>query len=166
MTKAAMHSPTVDEMRAMFRAHTEAALKVIVEIMTTGTGAKGETVRLAAAKEILSRGWGRPPSYKDMDPDKGAKPDARPVWRSPDGKTYAEVYAEKAAEVAAEEAAAAKRRAAPEPVPPPASAPPSSVPPASLPPASAARDPDPTGYIARRALFSGPASAPPAAPAP
>jgi hypothetical protein len=157
MTKAAMHSPTVDEMRAMFRAHTEAALKVIVEIMTTGTGAKGETVRLAAAKEILSRGWGRPPSYKDMDPDKGAKPDARPVWRSPDGKTYAEVYAEKAAEVAAEEAAAAKRSAAPEPVPPPASA---------LPPASAARDPDPTGYIARRALFSGPASAPPAAPAP
>lgn len=135
-----MKSPTVDEMRAMFRAHTEAALKVIVEIMTTGTGAKGESVRLAAAKEILNRGWGRPPSHKDMAKDMPREDS----WRSPDGKTYAQLYAEKAAEVAAEEAAeAVKQAAAPEPA-------------ASAPSAAPARHPDPTGYIAKRALFSAP----------
>jgi len=166
-----MTAPSYEQMQGMFRAHTEAALKVIVEIMTTGTGAKGESVRLAAAKEILSRGWGRPPSYKDMDRDKDeeAKPARRPEWRSPDGKTYAQLYAEKAAEVAAEEAEAAKRAATPEPpvtAPPSASAPPASAPPASVPSARPARDPDPTGYIARRALVSGPAPKPPAASAP
>ena len=146
-----MTTPTIDEMRTMFRAHTEAALKVIVEIMTTGTGAKGESVRLAAAKEILNRGWGRATSYKEKDE---AKADSRPEWRSTEGKTYAQVYAEKAAEVAAEEAA---KQAAVPPPDLPVSEPASSPPP---------RNPDPTGYIARRALFSAPAPARPNGAAP
>jgi hypothetical protein len=97
-----MKAPTVDEMRDMFRLHTAAAVKVIVDIMTNGSGAKGEAVRLAAAKEILNRGWGRPAGPKDKDKDKDTAPaDPRPVWRSPDGKTFEQVYAEKAAEVLA-----------------------------------------------------------------
>jgi hypothetical protein len=152
-----MQTPTVDEMRAMFRAHTEAALKVIVEIMTTGSGAKGESVRLAAAKEILNRGWGRATSYKEKDKDDGpAKADRRPEWRSREGKTYAQVYAEKAAEVAAEEAA--KRAAAAASPEPPATAQPDAGP-ASPPRGTDPTGPDPTGYIAKRALFSAPAPA-------
>ena len=140
-----MKTPTVDEMRDMFRVHTEAALKVIVEIMATGTGAKGETVRLAAAKEILNRGWGRPTTYKEKEPPK------EDPWRSPDGKTYAQLYAEKAAEVAADEAAKAAAAAAE-----PASA--------SLAVTATSRHADPTGYIAKRALFSAPARPNGAAP--
>lgn len=150
-----MKTPTIDEMRDMFRAHTEAAVKVIVDIMTNGTGAKGEATRLAAAKEILNRGWGRPTTYKDKD----APPPEDP-WRSLDGKTYQQVYAEKEAEVAAQKAAAAAAAPEPQALPPAAerSASPAAPAPVLAPP-SPARHPDPTGYLARRALFSGPAPA-------
>lgn len=145
----------------MFRAHTEAALNVIVDIMTNGTGAKGEAIRLAAAKEVLNRGWGRPTSHKEKDKD-AADADARPEWRNREGKTYQQVYDEKAAEVAAEAAARAAAGVSPEPAaaaspeaqpaPPAPAAAPTQAPPA--------RPADPTGYIARRALWS--ASPPPA----
>lgn len=135
-----MKTPALDEMQQMFRVHTEAALKVIVDIMTNGTGAKGEAVRLAAAKEVLNRGWGRPTTYKDKDknPDTAEE---RPVWRNRDGKTYAELYVEKAAEVAAQQAAAAAAE--------PASPKPEASPAAK--PATPTRNPDSTGYLARRA---------------
>lgn len=144
-----MKTPTVDEMQAMFRAHTEAAVNAIVDIMTTGTGAKGEAVRLAAAKEILNRAWGRPAGSKG-DKDKAAAtakadPPPAPEWRNKDGKTYQQLYAEKEAENKA--AAAAAQQSAPPPAPPPPSRP------------DSARDPDPTGYVARRALAAGPGTA-------
>jgi hypothetical protein len=149
-----MKTPTLDEMRTMFRAHTEAALNVIVDIMTNGTGAKGEAIRLAAAKEVLNRGWGRPTTHKEKGKD-APDADAQPEWRNRDGKTYEQLYDEKAAEVAAEAAAAAAAAATPpepEPAPPaPAAAATHVAPPA--------RPADPTGYIARRALWS--ASPPP-----
>jgi hypothetical protein len=114
-----MKAPTVEEMRDLFRVHTAAAVKVIVDIMTSGSGAKGEAVRLAAAKEILNRGWGRPAGHKDKEKD--APVDPRPVWRSPDGKTFEQLYAEKAAEVlaAVKPPAAALGNGAIAPPPPP-----------------------------------------------
>ncbi len=148
-----MKTPTVDEMHAMFRAHTQAALNVIVEIMTHGTGEKGEATRLAAAKEVLNRGWGRPTTHKDA-PDGEKKPDP---WRSTDGKTYEQLYAEEAAKVAARAAAAPPAPAA---AAQPSSAAATPASPAAQPASTATppgRDPDPTGTIARRALWSGPA---------
>lgn len=55
--------PSHEQMQDMFRAHTDAALKVIVEIMN-GSGGKGDAVRLSAAKEILNRAWGKPMADK------------------------------------------------------------------------------------------------------
>lgn len=153
-----MKTPTPDEMRAMFRVHTEAALNVIVDIMTNGTGAKGEAIRLAAAKEVLNRGWGRPTTHKDKE---AADADAQPEWRNREGKTYEQLYREKAAEVAAE---AAARAAATSPEvaalkPEPAPTPPGVAPSPAAATRQSDRQTDPTGYIARRALWS--ASPPP-----
>lgn len=60
-----MPAPSYEQMQDLFRAHTEAALKVIVEIMN-GSGGKGDAVRLSAAKEILSRAWGKPASREKV----------------------------------------------------------------------------------------------------
>lgn len=155
-----MKTPTPGEMRAMFRVHTEAALNVIVDIMANGTGAKGEAIRLAAAKEVLNRGWGRPTTHKEKD---AADADAQPEWRNREGKAYEQLYQEKAAEVAAEAAARAAATsaevAAPKPEPAPTT--PGVAP---SPAAATSRQSDPTGYMARRALWS--ASPPPHAVAP
>src|SRR5574343_546553 len=44
-------------LRRLVRVHTEDAINTIVEIMKTSDD---ESARLAAAKDILDRGWGRP----------------------------------------------------------------------------------------------------------
>lgn len=46
------------EVRAMARAHTFAVIKVLKAIALDKS--KDDAVRVAAAKEILDRGWGRP----------------------------------------------------------------------------------------------------------
>jgi hypothetical protein len=63
-----MTAPSFEQMQDMFRAHTAAALKVIVEIMN-GSGGKGDAVRLSAAKEILSRAWGKPAPQEKKVPE-------------------------------------------------------------------------------------------------
>ncbi len=150
-----MKTPNYQQMQDMFRAHTEAAVKVIVEIMN-GSGGKGDAVRLSAAKEILTRGWGKPAGQ-----DKKAK---LPPADSPEyhNKALTQIVAEEAAAegrdppwdaaLAAQSAAELPRAA--ETVKAPAAAPP--VPPPAV---QAARADDPTGYKARRALWSAPANA-------
>jgi hypothetical protein len=136
-------NPTYDEMRDMFRAHTAAAVKVIVDIMS-GAGGKGDAVRLSAAKEILNRGWGKPEAEKAKK-GKETPPDYR-------GKALTQIVAE--------EAAAAGRdppwgKTPPPPVPRDP-APVETAPAPPLPPAPPPRDNDPTGYRAKRALWSAP----------
>lgn len=46
------------ELKALAQQHTAKALEVIVELAVNG---EAETTRLAAAKEILDRGYGRTP---------------------------------------------------------------------------------------------------------
>lgn len=162
-----MATPSYEQMRDMFRAHTEAAVKVIVDIMS-GSGGKGDAVRLSAAKEVLTRGWGKPAGQEKKvklppqeNPDYRNKPltqivaeEAAAEGRDPPwGKA---VPAERpapppsvpTADVAA--AASASKPATPAPAPTPA------LPRAAV---AAAHHDDPTGYRARRALWSGPASA-------
>jgi hypothetical protein len=161
-------TPTYEQMRDMFRAHTEAAVKMIVDIMS-GNGGKGDAVRLSAAKEILTRGWGKPGGQ-----EKKIKlpPQENPEYR---GKALTQIVADEAAAEGRDppwgKAVPAERPAAPPPSAPSADVPAAPKPPTAataaaspppLPPAAmpAARShDDPTGYKARRALWSGPAGA-------
>lgn len=152
-------APTYEQMRDMFRAHTEAAVKVIVDIMS-GSGGKGDAVRLSAAKEVLTRGWGKPAGQ-----EKKIKlpPQENPEYR---GKALTQIVADEAAAegrdppwgkaVPAERPMAPATAAAAPPSAPPADAAPPVSPPLA-PAVAAARADDPTGYKARRALWSGPA---------
>lgn len=153
-------TPTYEQMRDMFRAHTEAAVKVIVDIMS-GSGGKGDAVRLSAAKEVLTRGWGKPAGQ-----EKKIKlpPQENPEYRN---KALTEIVAEEAAAEGRDppwgKAVPAERPVAPTPTAATSpSAPPADIAPALGPVlapavAAAGRADDPTGYKARRALWSGPA---------
>ena len=160
-----MATPNYEQMREMFRAHTEAAVKTIVDIMS-GSGGKGDAVRLSAAKEVLTRGWGKPGGQEKKEKEPKLAPKDNPAYR---GKALTQIVAEEAAAEGRDppwgKAVPAERPAEPEPSEPPARAP--SAPPAAAaasvsPPlpqsvvAAAARADDPTGYKARRALWSAP----------
>lgn len=151
-------APTYEQMRDMFRAHTEAAVKTIVEIMG-GSGGKGDAVRLSAAKEILTRGWGKPGGQEKKEKEPKLAPKDNPAYR---GKALTQIVAEEAAAEGRDppwgKAVPGERSDEPRPsrvIPPAPATPP--VPP--LPPAAAARNDDPSGYKARRALWSGPPTA-------
>ena len=47
----------VAKVRALARERTEAAIKLLVDMMERG---KGDQTRLAAANSLLDRGWGKP----------------------------------------------------------------------------------------------------------
>ena len=51
--------------QALARAHSEAALAVVIEIMRDP--AVPATTRLAAADKLLERGWGRPTQFSPID---------------------------------------------------------------------------------------------------
>ena len=144
-----MATPDYEQMREMFRAHTAAAVKVIVDIMS-GSGGKGDAVRLSAAKEVLNRGWGKPEPERKKAKDREPPPN----------------YAGKAlTQIVSEEAAAAGKEP-PWVTPPPSGSPPRQPAPPQSPvaapaPAEKIAAPpggDPTGYRAKRALWSAPAA--------
>lgn len=56
------------KVRDLARAHTEAALAVLVEI---ATGGESEAARVAAANSILDRGYGKPTQPIDGDGEGG-----------------------------------------------------------------------------------------------
>ena len=111
-----MTAPSYEQMQGMFRAHTEAALKVIVEIMT-GSGGKGDAVRLSAAKEILSRAWGKPASREKAVPENktGQAQDGEEKRRAADEASAGEMSAPGVAAMPQAKAPAPWFRAAPSP---------------------------------------------------
>jgi hypothetical protein len=48
---------TIETVRDLARAHTQAALETLVEIASSG---ESESARVSAASAILDRGWGKP----------------------------------------------------------------------------------------------------------
>lgn len=158
-----MKTPSYEEMQGLFRAHTEAAVKVIVEIMN-GSGGKGDAVRLSAAKEVLTRGWGKPAGQEKKQKLPPAKD---PAYQ---GKALTQIAAEEAEAagvpppwgdaVPGETKPGAPLSSEPATASPAAASAPRVPPVPALPPAvtaaAAARADDPTGYKARRALWSGP----------
>ena len=147
-----MATPDYAQMREMFRTHTEMAVKVIVDIMS-GSGGKGDAVRLSAAKEILNRGWGKP------EPERKKAKDAEPPPNY-QGKALTQIVEEEAHALGKpppwDTSPPPEATAAPAPADEPAAAAPAASPPAiPLPPP---RVDDPTGYRAKRALWSAPAA--------
>jgi hypothetical protein len=52
------------EIRSLARAHTEEAVRTLVGIMRNGTT---EPAKVAAAKEVLDRGWGKAVQHTEVE---------------------------------------------------------------------------------------------------
>jgi hypothetical protein len=64
--KPGVPNKSTAELKALAQAYGPAAIELLAKVMKTGSN---ETVRIAAARELLDRGYGRPVQQVAGDPD-------------------------------------------------------------------------------------------------
>lgn len=81
------HLPT--DLKALARAHTDSALKVLVGVMTCETAP--ESSRVAAANSLLDRGWGKAVQAVELSGEVSSKVIRAPA-ASPTPSSWAETH--------------------------------------------------------------------------